>query len=403
MRNILTTPYRLGLAGIFFALLLYSCHKSEPMSPDVPVPPRVDRTILVYLATDNSLDSYARKNINDILKGMDEFSGRVVIYMDSRYEVPVLMTIQRHGNEWKLDTLERYGEENSASPEVLRRVAYRTRELYPASSYGLILGSHATGWLPYNVRFSAQKMKKRKAENTPLTRTFGEDVNRGDELYGYGGLALSDLADALPEGYHFILFDACLMSGIEVAYALRYKTEYILASPAEVLVDGFPYQKIMPLLWGDEPALREVCKEFWNYYENHPNGGGWCSGTIALIRTEFLDALAGQVRDKLAAKTDLNAGMTPADVWRYPLIDFNQNVFFDLGAYVRKLASENQYHQFKVWLEQAVYRLATTRFNGIPIPSDEYSGLSVYIPMSGWISANNEYYRLEWSRYVYDK
>ncbi len=106
MRNILTTPYRLGLAGIFFALLLYSCHKSEPMSPDVPVPPRVDRTILVYLATDNSLDSYARKNINDILKGMDEFSGRVVIYMDSRYEVPVLMTIQRHGNEWKLDTLE---------------------------------------------------------------------------------------------------------------------------------------------------------------------------------------------------------------------------------------------------------------------------------------------------------
>ncbi len=218
-----------------------------------------------------------------------------------------------------------------------------------------------------------------------------------------GGLALSDLADALPEGYHFILFDACLMSGIEVAYALRYKTEYILASPAEVLVDGFPYQKIMPLLWGDEPALREVCKEFWNYYENHPNGGGWCSGTIALIRTEFLDALAGQVRDILAGKTELIAGMTPADVWRYPLIDFNQNVFFDLGAYVRKLASENQYHQFKVWLEQAVYRLATTRFNGIPIPSDEYSGLSVYIPMSGWIFANNEYYRLEWSRYVYDK
>lgn len=397
MRNVLKIRHKLGLLGIFFTLLLGACHKSDPVNPVA------DRTILVYLATDNTLDSYARKNIADLLEGMGDSHGSVVIYMDSRYDDPVLMAVQKQGKRWVLDTLEKYAEEDSASPEVLRRVANRARELYPASSYGLILGSHGSGWIPNNVWFSKQRVARQKAENAPMTRFFGEDMNRGEGLYGLSGMNVPDLVDALPEGYYFILFDACLMSNIEIAYALRHKAEYMLASPAEVLVDGFPYKKIMSLLWGDEQDLKGVCKEFWNYYENHSSGGGWRSGTIALIRTEFLDALAKQAKDILNGQTEAIAAMSPEDVWRYPLIDYNQDVFFDLGAYVQKMASESQYNQFKALLDKAVYRLATTRFNEIPIPTDKYSGLTTYIPLSRWASANQYYYNLEWARYVYGK
>lgn len=33
------------------------------------------------------------------------------------------------------------------------------------------------------------------------------------------------------------------MGGIEVAYELRNKTDYMIASPAEVISNGFPYEK----------------------------------------------------------------------------------------------------------------------------------------------------------------
>ena len=38
--------------------------------------------------------------------------------------------------------------ENSASPQVLKRVINDVTRLYPAKSYGLIVFSHGSGWLP---------------------------------------------------------------------------------------------------------------------------------------------------------------------------------------------------------------------------------------------------------------
>ncbi|MDE5612071.1 MAG: hypothetical protein K2I90_08655 [Odoribacter sp.] len=397
MKNKMNIRYKRSWLGVFLVVLCWGCHKPKLVDRFA------DRTILVYLAADNNLESYARKNITDMLKGMDESAGRVVVYMDSRKDVPVLMTMEKRGGEWGLDTLERYGEENAASPDVLRRVVDRVRKLYPASSYGLILGSHGTGWIPGNVRFPGLRMARLKAANAPLTRLFGEDANRGNGADADTGMEVEDLVRAIPEGFHFILFDACLMANVEMAYALRNKAEYIIASPTEILVDGFPYQKIMPLLWGDESELRRACREFRDYYEHHSYGGAWRSGTISLIRTEFLNDLAWQVKTVLDGKAEMVAGMTPSDVWRYPLIDYNQDVFFDLGEFVRRLASESEYKRFETVLEQAVYRLATTRFNDVDFPTDRFSGLSVYIPLSRWSSANEKYSDLEWYEYVYGK
>lgn len=399
MRNRMNIRYKRSWLGVFLVLLGWGCHKPKPVDPDR----LADRTILVYLAADNNLESDVRKNIADMLEGMDESAGRVVVYMDSRKDAPVLMTMKKRGGEWGLDTLERYGEENSVSPDVLRRVAYRVRELYPASSYGLILGSHGTGWLPSSVQFPGLRMVRLKAADVPLTRLFGEDANRGNGTDTGTGMEVEDLVRAIPEGFHFILFDACLMANVEIAYALRNKTEYLIASPAEIMTTGFPYQKIMPLLWGNEAELRRVCREFREYYEHHPSGGNWCSGTISLIRTEFLDELAWQVKTVLDGKAETVAGMMPSDVWRYPLIGYNQDVFFDLGAFVRELASESEYKRFEALLDQTVYRLATTRFNGTDFPTDRFSGLSVYIPLSRWSSANEQYRNLEWYEYVYGK
>ena len=42
----------------------------------------------------------------------------------------------------------------------------------------------------------------------------------------------------------YIIFDACLMGGIEVAYELRNVADKIGFSQAEILAHGFPYKPI---------------------------------------------------------------------------------------------------------------------------------------------------------------
>lgn len=397
MKVISILKWKTFVAGIGMCLLFAACHKSDPVEP-------ADRTVLIYMAADNSLDDqgFAKENIQLVLEGMKQTSGKVVIYYDPHHGKPVLMAVGKRGNESVLDTLETYEEEDSASPEVLNRVANRVRDLYPAGTYGLILWSHGLGWQPADANFPGTGNLLKRGSLIP-TKTFGYDDNRGEGVAGISQMELKDMAAALPGGYRFILFDACLMSSIEVIYELKDKADYIIASPAEVIANGFPYDKIMPLLWGNENELRQLCQEFCNYYANHPNGGDWQSAMIALVNTSGLDALGGCVRRILRGRADEIAVMSATSVWRYTMINVYQNIFFDLGEYIRAVATESQYNEFKGLLDKAVYRLTTKNFYGEPVLQSKYSGLSSYIPLSQWSAANNTYFNLAWPQLVYDK
>ncbi|MEG2339423.1 MAG: clostripain-related cysteine peptidase [Odoribacter sp.] len=373
---------------ICFLMLFFSCSKDE----DEPIP--VDRTVLVYIAADNNLNSEGYTNIGLMLKGMEQIEGRLVIYIDPVDDVPCLLTI-KGGRGCRLDTLRIYSEENSASPEVLARVIDETRDLYPASAYGLVLWSHGMGWLPSDYFFpGAYSMSVRR--EMPRTKYFGEDQHTGGSSYA-GKMKIGDLAAALPEGFQFILFDACFMSSIEVLYELKDKTDYIIASPTEIISDGFPYDKVVPLMWGGEEDLKQMCREFYNYYNTHPLGGNYQSATIALVRTDGLKPLAGIVREVLSGKTNF------VPVWRYPLSRHElPNVFFDLGAYVHQMASKEQRAVFDQEMSRTlVYKAATVNLFGKPIPADYFSGISTYIPLSQWANMNQKYNVLSWQQAVY--
>ena len=91
------------------------------------------------------------------------------------------------------------------------------------------------------------------------------------------------------------------MANIETLYDLRRAVDYIVASPCEVMGDGFPYDRIVPHLFegnGVLSSLEKACWEFWNLYEND-----WRStiayeqsGCISLAVTAQLDALAKEMR-----------------------------------------------------------------------------------------------------------
>lgn len=374
------------------SLFLVACHKSDPVEP-------VDRTVLVYMAADNNLSSDGYNNLEQMLAGMENTSGRLVIYFDPANGVPRLLTI-KGGKGCVLDTLMFYSEENSVSAEVFQRVVDDTKRLFPAQSYGLIFWSHGMGWLPEAWNFPGGISLERPGRIPLPTKYFGiDETPENGKRSAYW--EIPDIARALSDEFEYILFDACFMSSIEVLYELRHKAHYFIASPAEVLAEGFPYKKIVPLLWGGEEDLKQLCATFYNYYNTYPDPSelGWQSATVALVDAHELESLMLSVYDVIKDKKAFSG----LNVWRYPLSRGGlPNVFFDLQEYVNSIATPEQQSAFAAQLARTVkYKAATPKFFGTPIPSDKYSGISTYIPLDQWSAMNSFYYTFSWPQAVY--
>lgn len=255
--------------SFLFALLLGSCNKEE-----IEIPKGTpQRTILAYMIAGGNLGSDIRANIYQMMKVASDKErnwGNLVIYYSENKSKSYLFQIKEDKNGKVItDTLRFYENQSAILPETMHSVIKETIELFPAKSYGLILSSHGTSWLPTN--FSS-------------LRSFGAEGGKNMEI--------TELNEAL-EGFHFdfMLFDACYMSGIECAYELKDKTDYLLGSPTEVLARGFPYEDFLPALFKEKADLEQVTKSFYDYYSDN----GWASfGTVSLIKTSELDEQIGR-------------------------------------------------------------------------------------------------------------
>lgn len=391
MRYCLFIQYFIVL--LFFCLV--SCEKDD-------VEPEKERTLMVYLAGDNNLSNFMQTNINDMLKGWKKgFSGNIVIYFDANGADPKLLTfVKGKDGVFEKQEIKTYEEMNSASSETLREVVRDMQELFPAKSYGLILGSHATGWFPPEL---AGRGENQRVMTIPVSRSFGSD--------GGTEMDIREMARDLPGGLDFILFDACLMSSVETLYELRDKAKYIIASAAESPAPGFPYEDLMSYFWGMgenlEKDLKEVCRIFYEYYSNYNSG----FGTIALINTAELNDLRDLTRQVLEGKAEEVGRMSGLEVYCYPKAEYSRHyMFFDLGQYMKFMTREEPslYDAYLRQLDKVVlYKAATQPFyvSKNEIPSDKFSGISTYIPLEkvGWASYTAAYWGFDWAKFVYDK
>lgn len=378
--------------GIILAImvLLAACNKTETVYPEG------DRTVLFYLAGDNNLSGDGYNNINSLLRGMKGVAGRVVIYFDPAGSAPCLMTIKGSDSP-VLDTVALYEEENSADPAVLQRVIGEMKLRYPSDSYGLILWSHGTGWFPEGYSSPGSTSYRRANQPYIPTKWFGQDATlaegRGDSY-----MEIADLAAALTGHFDFIMFDACFMASVEVLYELRDKADYFVASPAEIISDGFPYEAAAPYFWGGEEDLKQVCREYYNYYANHPKSELHRSGMLSLVKASELGALAQAAHQAVGSVGESGVG----SVWRYPLSRLDlPDVFYDLGDYVNVMGGDGKAAFEEQLARTVVYKVTTPKMFGEEIPSDRYSGLSCYIPQSRWQDMNDFYSTLEWAQTVY--
>lgn len=360
------------LISLAVALVVISCDTVDGIMPEFQVK---DKTVLVYMVGNNNLSSDAYNNLKNIKKGYIPQEDNLLVYYHTPSQSPVLLQILKDETGAVVqDTVYRFPPRNSSTPESLTSAMKVTQTMFPAREYGLFLWSHGTGWLPEGQ----------------TTKSFGYEEKLEIEI--------QDLVRAFPYKLSFVVFDACLMGCIEVAYQMKDSVDYVIASPAEVLANGFPYANLMQHIFKTPADLESVAREYYDYYNSY--SGDMRSATVSLVDTKALEDVAKAARPLFEKYRENIKNLDYTDVQRY--YRGNMHWFFDFADYMVKLAGEQEAQPVLKALDRAVlYKATTPYFLEIPIDKERYSGLSSYIPIDTTDVELISYYKtLEWNKAV---
>ena len=388
--------------------------------------------LLLYSAGFNSLSGYLEEDIRDLLSGELPSEGRIkdvlLVYSHlpvkkSAYAIPSSPVLTRvykdiYGNVAR-DTLVVYPSSTYSSSAVqLNEVLTYVRDNFPAKTYGMIFSSHATGYLPagYYTRpdsyvFSpalstlgtdsgreprgVPYLEPEHDPTLPMVKSVGQDQVGGYGAYLSYEIQIEDFARALPMYMDYILFDACLMGGVEVAYELKDRCGLVGFSQTEVLAEGFDYRSIPNyLLSGQEPDPESVCRDYFEQYD--VQSGIYRSATISLVDCRRLEPLAAICADLFGKYRRDIRNMSPFNVQRYYRYDCHW--FYDLvDILVEAGADPADVEALNSAVDACmVYRAATPEFMG-SFEIDSYSGFSMYLPCHGNSELDKYYRTLKWN------
>ncbi|MDY5318965.1 MAG: clostripain-related cysteine peptidase [Candidatus Egerieousia sp.] len=369
---------RFLFCALAMALTLFSCKKAEKEEIVVVKRPK---TVLLYMVANNNLSHDAENSISRLQNGyIPSDEGNLLVYKHCAGMDPVLLHIKK-GEDGTVaaDTAYRFPPRVSATKSALTQALNVTQALFPADSYGLILWSHGTGWIP-PLASSSSAAQEQRSGSCP-ERTFGLD--------GKVELEIRDLAQAIPYKLSFMLMDACFMGGIETAYEVKDSVDYYIGSPAEILTESFPYHKIMQHIFKSTPDYAAVCKEYYDYY--NAKTGSVRSATVALMDCSKLAEVAEVAKRVFDQYGERIASLDLSLLQPY-FRGSSSKYFYDLKDLVDAIADASLSAEFAAALERAVpYKASTPYFIELPIRS--FCGVSTYVPGNPADTKLADYYK----------
>ncbi|WP_160688671.1 clostripain [Clostridium sp. C2-6-12] len=217
-------------------------------------------TIMVYCDADNDLEEDLLQDIQQMKDGYVENSNLNVIvlvdrspdysddsnilgedFSDTRmYKIEEDEAIRIDGGTKFPEIIKTSDyEANMGDAHTLKKFIDSCKENYPANKYVLIVSNHGGG---ARDEKSDEQIKKAKA-------VCFDETNDNDCLY------TAEISDILTdnESVNVLVYDACLMGAIEVAYQYRpqngsFEANVMVASPPDVWTNGYDYEKIFSRL-----------------------------------------------------------------------------------------------------------------------------------------------------------
>lgn len=406
---------------ILLVIVLAACSNEIPEQQPAK---RSGRTVLAYLISNNagtSLDNDLRNNVIDMytaLGNMKESCTLLVFYRpytgDTPLSNPTLMSFYTDGrgnvnNQPVLSgdnlTFEAVcqiaqkkeytmNSQIATDPAVMKEVFTDMQIVAPSDSYGLILGSHASGWMK---------------GNSVQSKAFGDDDGYNIDIPDLAGV----LKNSFSEKLDFVLFDACMMGTAEVGYELKEVTSYCIASVMETPALGFPYKQVFSYLYSENIDYSAVCYEFISF--NKVNNA-W--GTCAVMNCSQMENLANAVKAKLSEWKDALSSVSMQNVQQYGVGSYRY-FSYDVLDFFRELGgksgvAEIDLNEAIASVQNALNETVIAK-ECIPNPSNSsfrvdearFCGIGMYIPkeVNDYVPDNiswnnwNDYYKQSISWY----
>lgn len=384
-------------------LLLTIISFSACSSDDPEIPAKAEKTILAYFIADNNLEDALLDNIVDMYQGLEQTndSCSLLIYWDGKSSGPLSNPcILRYASDGKgqvnhssglterakilqvADVLKEYPSQLSTDKNVMARVLHDMVTLCPSKQYGLITGSHGSGWLKSIYGYNS--------------RSFGQDGQGSANT-----ISITDMAEAVQTTgvkFEFFLFDACMMGCAEVYYEFRNVTKYMIASAINVPSPGFPYEQILPCLYGDgEFDYRKACELYINRYEMNSKTGIEY-GTISLVDCNEMQALSEVVKRQIVFHKEEIATYVPNSLQYYGERGTNfQSYSFDMKQFIEQLNGGEAPADFTEQLNKTVLYTNYVKQNYYyNIDGSHYCGMGMYIPVKNKTYWNEYFKTLAW-------
>lgn len=371
--------------------------------------PTLSRAVLVYIVAENSLKDFVQADINEMLTAKAQLgkNDRLVVYVDDT-SYPRIYEITNKTSAVSYTSLQpkfTYSNEmDSASPETFSDVLSYFFSNYKTDSYGLVMWSHGSGWIndPQNSSEESAQIRHRK--------TFGVDNGHNSTSNSGSRMEIKDMASVLSNfpKLEFILFDACFMQTMEVAYELRNTAKYIIGSPAETPAQGAPYQNVVATMFATSFSPQAMAYNYYAYYGTGPYGV-----VISAIKTEAFPAYVYVMSDLFARYEFLDDSLY-SDCLDYYLYQWNSLSYsdainypdyYDVQAIMLKVLSSADYVQWKTAFDSLVpYKYASSGWysaynrDTMEVIQDQCGGVSMYLPLEKYKSQPfyQYYYKTAW-------
>lgn len=379
---------------------------------------RFDRVFIVYSLGFNNLSHDLNVNIDSLCAG--DIPGKwskdaIVVFSHSlnkggSYGTPSKPAVFRIYSENGIVVRDTSGYFHagveSATTEVLSTSLQYIKDNYPSKSYSMLLSSHATGWIYPGYTFSTPGIitlshGKTEYPEWPETKSIGASYSLKNSYIVSTEMDLKEFASAIPMHLDCLIFDACLMGGVEVAYELKDVCNRLLFSPTEVLTKGFCYTPMAAHMFsGSSADLKAIGEDYFNYYMTQTTGSVR-SATITEVDTKGLDGLAKTYASIRRNHSQAFASMSRKNVQRYfyasPGDSRYKPFYYDLRDAAREYgATADELAELDEALSKCVtYHAETPKFFDVTL--DRCCGLSMYLPIESCPDLNAYYKTLNWN------
>lgn len=339
---------------------LCACHQNDDPEDRIS-----QRTVIVYMAAENNLSSYAYDDLEEMKEGSRKLSDlqNLIVYVD-RANATTTPYLARVKDGALVDTL--YMPEGvAADPSVLKNVVSKAKQLYPAKSYGLVLWGHGTGWIISDSEYPSQAASRAYGGST------GNNSSSGSGRYWMNIPKLNAaLVQAMgSDKFAFILGDCCSFACMEVAYELRGITDCVIGSPAEVPDAGAPFDLIVPTMFEtNDQYAQHIIDQYYEwylaaikanpnvYYNRTPGDLEGYSVPLTAIVTSQIETLANATSSILNTISDKvsKGGTLDLDNVVFYAIYSSYRYSYDMCQVLKKNAAASDYESWLSAYKQAV-------------------------------------------------